>query len=178
MSRYRAATGRGTLSLMPEDEQADLELTRDRRQTEGQWKVRCTAKSKSTGKQCRAYAVQGASVCVRHGAAKGTPARRAAEVRMETAVDKAKRRISEAADDAAKHLVSALSSPDEKVALRAALEVLDRNGLAAVNRTEVAIHGDPAALDRQIEAAIKSIARDSGSAGLPPAGALGVGGDT
>lgn len=132
--------------------------TERRRATEGQWKVKCSATANSTGLPCQAWAVRGATVCGKHGAAIGTAARAKADQRMETAADRARQRIADAADQAAQHLVGALSSADEKVALKAALEVLDRNGLSAVARTEVHLQGDPLALDRQIEQALAQLA--------------------
>jgi hypothetical protein len=41
----------------------------------------CIATAKSTGQLCRSPAVTGATVCIKHGAAKGTPARAKAERR-------------------------------------------------------------------------------------------------
>jgi hypothetical protein len=78
----------------------------------------CTATAKSTGKACRAPAVQGATVCHRHGAAKGTPARAAADRVL----------LSELVGPALLRLRDMIESPDtsDAVALGAIREVLTR----------------------------------------------------
>jgi len=50
-------------------------------------KLQCKAKSRRSGERCRRWAVNGATVCVMHGAAKGTPARRKAEEQLRLARD-------------------------------------------------------------------------------------------
>ncbi|MFF0099789.1 hypothetical protein ACFYO8_10685 [Micromonospora sp. NPDC005257] len=50
-------------------------------------KLKCKAKSKRTGNQCGRWAVNGATVCPMHGAAKGTPARLKAEEQLKAARD-------------------------------------------------------------------------------------------
>jgi hypothetical protein len=78
----------------------------------------CTATAKSTGKACRAPAVQGATVCHRHGAAKGTPARAAADRVL----------LSELVGPALLRLQDLIQSPDtsDAVALGAIREILAR----------------------------------------------------
>lgn len=49
--------------------------------------VKCKATSKRSGERCKRWAVDGATVCPMHGAAKGTPARRKAEEQLREARD-------------------------------------------------------------------------------------------
>src|SRR5438105_750662 len=44
---------------------------------------RCTATAKGTGERCKRTPVIGGTVCAKHGAARGTPARAAAQRRVE-----------------------------------------------------------------------------------------------
>lgn len=44
--------------------------------------AKCAGHAKSTGKPCDKYPVDGSTVCQKHGAARGTPARKAAEQRV------------------------------------------------------------------------------------------------
>ena len=77
----------------------------------------CTAKSVRSGKPCRAPAIQGGTVCQAHGGS-------APQVRNAAA-----RRVAHLVDPAIDRLEKALKSKNDAVALRAAQDILDRNGL-------------------------------------------------
>lgn len=80
--------------------------------------LRCTAKSKSTGKQCRNLPIVGGSVCVQHGGS--IPAVKAA----------AQRRMISMIDPALHTLYRALFECEEwSQKVRAALGILDRCGM-------------------------------------------------
>jgi hypothetical protein len=80
----------------------------------------CSAHAKSTGQLCRAPAVNGATVCIRHGAAKGTLGREKADSLV----------LSELVGPALWRLKGLIDSEDTPpaVLISAIREVLDRSG--------------------------------------------------
>jgi hypothetical protein len=89
--------------------------------------VRCKAKSKQTGEQCKQFAIAGGTVCVYHGG--NAPNTRKA----------ARERLAMMVDPALETLGYAMRKKDTKLreALTAAKEVLDRNPeVAAVHKYE------------------------------------------
>lgn len=121
--------------------------------------VQCTATSKGTGLQCRRLAVRGAVVCVVHGAAEGTPARAKAGERL---VAEYEEWIEEAARGAMANITRILEDPeDDKVALAASRDVLDRSGFGAVRKSmNVNIDADGGLdIDAQIDNALEERAR-------------------
>lgn len=80
-------------------------------------KHRCTAHSKQTGKRCRQPAEPGCNVCRFHGGA-------APQVRAS-----AQQRIAALVDPALDRLAKLVKTKNERVALGAVKDVLDRNGL-------------------------------------------------
>ena len=84
--------------------------------------LRCTAKSKSTGNQCRLRPIPGGSVCVQHGGS--IPAVKAA----------AQRKMIALIDPALAVLYRALEECDEWPSkIRAALGILDRAGMGVAS---------------------------------------------
>jgi hypothetical protein len=80
----------------------------------------CSAHAKTTGKLCRAPAVTGANVCIRHGAAQGTPGREVAD----------RRNLTELVGPALIRLHDLVTDPQTPppVLLAAIRETLDRTG--------------------------------------------------
>lgn len=83
--------------------------------------VRCIARIKSTGGQCRRVAEDGSVVCNQHGGTAAQTIRRAAE------------RVQFTADDAARQLVEFMADPavDTRERAKIAQDLLDRAGLGA-----------------------------------------------
>jgi hypothetical protein len=79
--------------------------------------AQCAAKSSRSGKRCRAQAIRGGTVCRTHGGS-------APQVRNAAA-----KRIERLVDPAIDRLLKSLKSKNEAVSLRAAQDILDRNGL-------------------------------------------------
>lgn len=87
---------------------------------------KCSAHSKQTGEPCGAYAIPGGTVCKWHGG------------KAPQTVQKARERILAAADPAAAELVRlALEGSTEQVRVQATKDLLDRAGLAGVQKIEV-----------------------------------------
>lgn len=85
----------------------------------------CTATSQGTGQRCRRSAIPGGTVCRYHGGA-------APQVK-----EAARLRLLAAADPAARKLIQLMRQKDnDQVALRAAMDILDRAGLQAVQKVE------------------------------------------
>lgn len=111
--------------------------------TDDQGRRLCTATAKSTGLPCRAPAVSAATVCRLHGAAKGTPARAAADqVLLTELIGPALTRL--------KGLVESRTTADG-VLLAAIREILDRTGYSETLRPTLAQIEDE--IDRLIEEA-------------------------
>ena len=88
--------------------------------------MKCTAKSKSTGKQCARDAIAGGRVCRVHGGA-APQVKRSAQERLLALVDPALAVLSKALRDA----------KQPKIAFDAARDVLDRAGYKQTERLEV-----------------------------------------
>ena len=84
----------------------------------------CTAKSKRSGKPCKAFAITGARVCITHGGA-------APQVKA-----KALERLAALVDPAISALSELLKSDQDAVRLATAKDILDRNGHSKENRAE------------------------------------------
>ncbi len=100
---------------------------------------RCTAKARTTGNRCKAYAITGATVCRMHGGS-------APQVK-----EAARRRILELVMPALVGLTDLLHDPDTPPAtkLAAVRDILDRAGFKPVQVSEVT-HITEDALDREI----------------------------
>lgn len=89
----------------------------------------CSANKHGTDDRCKAWAIQGGTICVYHGG-------KAPQVR-----DAAKRRLLEMADPALAALSKIVtSSESDAVKLQAAKDILDRCGLGAVQKIESDVH--------------------------------------
>jgi hypothetical protein len=88
--------------------------------------MQCTAKSKSTGKQCARDAIAGGNVCRVHGGA-APQVKRSAQERLLALVDPALAVLSKALRD----------TKQPKIAFDAARDVLDRAGYRQTERLEV-----------------------------------------
>ena len=106
---------------------------------ERNWRVQCAATVKNDpdnpDRQCKKWAMVGSTVCRSHGGAVKTARNKAGE-RVDEIVAAAKTRVQKAAEKAAVTLEDALISTDEQVRLRAALAILDRNGVADLAQSE------------------------------------------
>lgn len=78
--------------------------------------IRCKAVSKARGEQCKRMAIPGGTVCRYHGGA-------APQVQQ-----KAKERLAALVDPSITRLAKLIKAKNEKVALGAVKDVLDRNG--------------------------------------------------
>ncbi len=125
---------------------------------------RCTATSKARGERCKRPAIPGGTVCRYHGGA-------APQV-----IRSAKQRLAELVDPAIRTLAKAMkkSKPDN-VALRAAIDVLDRNGYKPPDRHVLTGEdGGPIDLDLNVDASelligkILELATGSGSVSDKP----------
>ena len=89
------------------------------KRTDVQGRRLCTA-HRTDGKPCRAPAVKGATVCINHGAAKGTPGRDAADrLILADLVGPALMKLRDLLND---------DTVGASVQLRAAIAILDRSG--------------------------------------------------
>ena len=93
----------------------------------------CTAKSSRNQRPCRRWAMKGQRTCATHGG-KSPQAMAKAQMAMDAA-DLELRRLT---PTAVKTLVKLLGAESESVVLGAARDVLDRGGLKAPDREEVA----------------------------------------
>ena len=93
----------------------------------------CTAKSSRHQRPCRRWAMKGQRTCATHGG-KSPQAMAKAQMAMDAA-DFELRRLT---PTAVKKLVELLDAESESVMLGAARDVLDRGGLKAPDRVEVA----------------------------------------
>lgn len=86
----------------------------------------CTATKSGTGEPCKAFAISGGTVCVYHGG-------KAPQVRAA-----AQRRLLEMADPALAALAKLVQKSDhENTQLAAAKDILDRIGLAGIQKLEI-----------------------------------------
>jgi hypothetical protein len=94
--------------------------------------MQCTAKSQRSKERCRKHAIAGANVCRNHGGAV-PQVRAAANIRLA---------LERLVDPAIRELERILRSPKTPLAvkLRAACDVLDRNGLTAPREIAITIH--------------------------------------
>ena len=137
------------------------------------WRVQCVHTARSTGERCRRWAIRGSTVCLKHGGNAEHIKKKAAE-RIENL--KAQLALAVAPHAVAK-LVALMESEDDKVALKAATEVLDRVGLTAAKHSTVDVKHtlEPTDLDRRISEVLEATAsegpknpsRDRPSVGLP-----------
>lgn len=89
--------------------------------------VTCKATARS-GERCKRRPIPGGTVCAMHGG-------KAPQVQ-----EKAKERLLAAADPAARRLIGLMRQKDnEQVALRAAMDILDRAGLQAIAKIEAEV---------------------------------------
>lgn len=87
--------------------------------------TQCTATSKRSGERCNRYAIEGGTVCIMHGG-KAPNVKAAAAARLLAMID-----------PSLAVLVKTLSNEKRpELALKAATDVLDRNGFGAVQRFE------------------------------------------
>lgn len=93
----------------------------------------CTAKSSRNQRPCRRWAMKGQRTCATHG---GKSPQAMAKAQM--AMDKADLELRRLTPTAVKTLVKLLDAESESVVLGAARDVLDRGGLKAPDRVEVA----------------------------------------
>src|SRR3954462_94953 len=89
-----------------------------------QWKQQCVRVRKN-GERCLRYAIRGSTVCYSHGGAAPLTRERARQ-----RIENAKGAVLRLVDPALLRLEEMLYSDRHGVALRAALEILDRAGLA------------------------------------------------
>lgn len=94
--------------------------------------TRCTARSKRSGEQCKAWALIGSEKCRMHRG-----------ITTEDARQRAQQRLLEAADPAAAKLVQLMNDPDvsHNIQLAAAKDILDRNGIG--NKQELDVFVKP-----------------------------------
>jgi hypothetical protein len=103
----------------------------------------CTAKSKQSGQRCKRTPIPGASVCKFHGG--GAPQVEA----------KAKERLAALVDPAIARLEELLVSGEDTVAMRAVIDVLDRNGFKPKETLRFEWNGDLSQLsDEQLDTLI------------------------
>ena len=93
----------------------------------------CTAKSSRHQRPCRRWAMKGQRTCMMHGGK--TPA---AMAKAQDAMDRADLELRRLTPTAVKILVKLLNAESEAVVLGAVRDVLDRGGLKAPDRVEVA----------------------------------------
>lgn len=91
--------------------------------------LRCTAKLKTTGEQCRSEASPGTSVCDKHGAL-APQVQAAAATRIQMSVDEAAARLVDWMKD---------DKVDVRERVRIAHDLLDRSGLSATNKLLVGV---------------------------------------
>ena len=100
----------------------------------------CTATAKSTGKRCTHPPIHGGSVCRFHGGA-------APQV-----IKKARERLADLVDPAIGRLKVLVNAEDERVALAAAKDILDRNDLTGKTKHEITgPEGEPAVTKIEID---------------------------
>jgi hypothetical protein len=93
----------------------------------------CTARSSRHKRPCRRWAMKGQRTCMMHGGK--TPA---ALAKAQEAMDRADLELRRLTPTAVKTLVKLLNAESEAVVLGAARDMLDRGGLKAPDRVEVA----------------------------------------
>ena len=93
----------------------------------------CTATSKRSKKPCRRWSMQGQRTCMMHGGK--TPA---ALAKAQEAMELADMKLRGLTPQAVDTLIELLHADSEAVVLGAARDVLDRGGLKAPDRVEVA----------------------------------------
>lgn len=93
--------------------------------------VRCAYYLAAKQHRCANLARPGDVLCARHGST-APPAK----VRREELMEGYREQLTELIQDAIQTVAAKMTSPNHAVALRAALEVLDRNGLSTVRRSE------------------------------------------
>ena len=124
------------------------------------WKHRCTA-TNSRGERCQKWSMKGSFTCSKHGGM--APQVRAAAA--ERIREQAQASILNLVPPAVKRLQELLlDSSQDSVSLRAALEILDRNGMQVVRRsetkTEVKLGAQEQALDAVLAQLIDQRARE------------------
>lgn len=115
----------------------------------------CTATAKATGERCRATAIRGGNVCIKHGGAAG-------QVRAA-----ARRRLDEMVDPALGALMRAMQSRDMRAVVQSAKAVLDRAGYPAARKLEID-DADRQITEHQAEQIVRIIYRVLGAVGVPP----------
>ena len=123
-----------------------------------QWKQQCV-RIRKNGERCLRYAIRGSTVCYSHGGAAPLTRQKAIE-----RIEEAKNSVLHLVDPALLRLEEMLYSDRHGVALRAALEILDRAGLATTKQSQHEItyrmFGE-SELDRRIDALLTEMrARD------------------
>jgi hypothetical protein len=98
-------------------------------------RVRCKAHSSRTGAPCQAWAVRGASVCVKHGGA-APQVKRKAEERIRELVNPALAAIARLIGETEDHV----GAESEAVKLAAARDILDRAGYSPT--AKIHLEGD------------------------------------
>ena len=119
---------------------------------------RCSAHSTRTKQRCRKYAIRGARTCRSHGSAAGH-VRRAARVRMAALVDPS-------LDVLLKTLKPGRRYVKPEIQLRAACDVLDRNGLTALDERVAAQHMERTSFSKLSDEEIDTLVALLGKAGL------------
>jgi hypothetical protein len=122
------------------------------------WGRRCVF-IKRNGERCRKYAVRGGTCCASHNNTKAV--RAAAARRMEDIRNAALLSLTEMVPQALATLATAIQQQDA-TGVKAALAVLDRAGLAVVDKREVSVHvsDDDVKLDRLIVSLVEQRARE------------------
>ena len=110
-----------------------------------QWKQQCVRVRKN-GERCLRYAIRGSTVCYSHGGAAPLTREKARQ-----RIEQARNSVLHLVDPALLRLEEMLYSDRDGVSLRAALEILDRVGLARPSQHEVTYRmSGESELDRRI----------------------------
>lgn len=121
-------------------------------------RTQCVRFIKSKDRRCEGKAEPGATTCRFHGARAGQ-VKKKAEDRTQEYRD----RIMELADKAIKNIEAKIDSPNHAVSLRASIEVLDRNNISGVKKSESSVTiTRKSELDSQIEELMRT-----GTGGTP-----------
>lgn len=132
-----------------------------------EWKQACSAK-RTNGEPCKRWAIRGGAVCASHGGRLPRVRQRADE-----RIEAQKAKVLTLLPAAVAKLSDLLDSPSEIVALRAAVQILERAGLVATARvqpdaTNVTLGTLDAELERLLNLRPRLGVKDGATGGVEP----------